>query len=95
MGRLVTTSSQKDERGVSATRWASLVSWLIKRLVKHPEAVVVTGYDEPRGPLLVIEVDDRDRGQVIGRSGRNLQAIERVIALNPSWRPIPKIELQG
>jgi predicted RNA-binding protein YlqC (UPF0109 family) len=56
---------------------------------------VVTGYDEGQGPLLVVEVDERDRGQVIGKAGRNLQSLERAIALNPAWRPLPRIELQG
>lgn len=95
MGRQGKAPSGPNGAAISAERWASLVSWLIQRFVKHPESVVVTGYDEPRGPLLVIEVDERDRGQVIGKSGRNLQAIERAIALNPAWRPLPKIELQG
>jgi len=95
MGRQSKAPSGHQPAQVSAERWASLVSWFIQSFVKHPDAVVVTGYDESRGPLLVIEVDERDRGQVIGKSGRNLQAIERVIALNPAWRPLPKIELQG
>lgn len=95
MGRQDTRSSAQPKQGINAERWASLVSWLIRSFVKYPDAVLVTGYDESRGPLLVIEVDERDRGQVIGKSGRNLQAIERAIALNPTWRPTPKIELQG
>jgi len=95
MGRQASSARGADEPKVSAERWASLTAWVIKAIVKHPEAVVVTGYDEARGALLVVEVDERDRGQVIGKSGRNLKALERVIGLNPAWRPLPRIELQG
>ena len=86
---------KEAHQGVSAAQWARLVEFIITSYVKRPEAVVVTGYDESQGPLLVVEVDDKDRGQVIGREGRNLQSLERAISLNPAWRPLPRIELQG
>lgn len=88
-------SAQKRGAQASAQQWAKLVEFTLRAYVKHPEAVVVTGYDEDQGALLVVEVDDRDRGQVIGKAGRNLQSLERALALNPDWRPLPRIELQG
>lgn len=77
--------------------WASLVSFILKSYVQYPDAVLVTAYREKKKSVLVIEVDERDRGQVIGKGGRNLQAIERVMAFYQSdtRARLPRLELQG
>jgi predicted RNA-binding protein YlqC (UPF0109 family) len=84
--------------------WSGLVAFILKSYTKYPDAVVVTAH-QGRGPrgLLVIEVDERDRGQVIGKGGRNLQALESALLFHirksqsrdPSESLPPRIELQG
>jgi predicted RNA-binding protein YlqC (UPF0109 family) len=76
-------------------RWAELVRFTIASGVTYPAAVTVTPYEERDGVLLVIEVDERDRGQVIGKAGRNLQALERALKLNSDLGAPPRLELQG
>jgi predicted RNA-binding protein YlqC (UPF0109 family) len=77
--------------------WASLVSFILTSYVDYPSAVCVTAHREKYGETLVIEVDVRDRGQVIGKGGRNLQAIERLMAFyqTKSNVRLPRLELQG
>ena len=77
--------------------WASLVSFILESFVKHPSAVVVTSYRDKKQETLVIEVDERDRGHVIGKGGCNLQAIERVMAFyqTKSNTRLPRLEIQG
>ena len=76
-------------------RWAELVRFTISSCVTRPEAVTVTPHEERGATLLVIEVDERDRGQVIGKAGRNLQALERALKLNADLGEPPRLELQG
>ena len=84
--------------------WAGLVTFILKSYTKYPDAVVVTAHQgRGRRGLLVIEVDERDRGQVIGKGGRNLQALENALLFNIRKGPSrdsashlpPRIELQG
>ncbi|MBM4292260.1 MAG: KH domain-containing protein [Deltaproteobacteria bacterium] len=85
-------------------RWAELVRFTLSTYVTRPEAVVVTPCEDERGaPLLVIEVDERDRGQVIGKAGKNLQALERALRLGADLSAdlsaasgtAPRLELRG
>jgi predicted RNA-binding protein YlqC (UPF0109 family) len=76
-------------------RWAELVRFMIASGVTHADAVTVTPYEERDGLLLVVEVDERDRGQVIGKAGRNLQALELALRLSADLGAPPRIELQG
>ena len=84
--------------------WAELVAFILKSYTKYPEAVVVTAHEgRGRRGLLVIEVDERDRGQVIGKGGRNLQALENALLFHirksqskdSADHLPPRIELQG
>ena len=76
-------------------RWAELVRFTISSYVTRPDAVTVTANEERGEALLVIEVDESDRGQVIGKAGRNLQALERALKLNSDLGAPPRLELQG
>ncbi len=52
-----------------------VVEYLIKNLVDHPESVRVRE-KRGRGVLVyVVEVEDADRGRVIGRKGRVIEAL--------------------
>lgn len=59
---------------------AELVSYLVRLLVDRPEAVRVEQVDEEDGALrLRVFVAEDDRGKVIGRGGRVVQAL-RILA---------------
>ncbi|MCS7173897.1 MAG: KH domain-containing protein [Armatimonadetes bacterium] len=49
-----------------------LVEYVVRGLVDHPEAVRV---EEAEGPVLRVHVAPEDRGKVIGRQGRVIQAL--------------------
>ncbi len=53
-----------------------LVLYLVRLLVDEPEAVRVEGHEEEDGSLrLRLYVAEGDRGKVIGRGGRMVQAL--------------------
>jgi uncharacterized protein len=54
---------------------ADLVCFLAKRIVDEPDAVRVEEFDEDGDLLLRLHVAEPDRGKVIGRRGRTVQAL--------------------
>lgn len=64
-------------------RLISLMSSVICSCVRAPDQVQVS-YDSRQSRLLV-EVSPKDRGALIGRGGRNLRALEDVLALAVSY----------
>jgi uncharacterized protein len=58
---------------------AELVSFLAKRIVDDPEAVRVEELEQGADLVLRLHVAEGDRGKVIGRRGRMVQAL-RVLA---------------
>ena len=54
---------------------AELVSFLAKKIVDEPDAVRVEEIDSDGDLLLRLHVADADRGKVIGRRGRMVQAL--------------------
>jgi predicted RNA-binding protein YlqC (UPF0109 family) len=54
---------------------ADLVCFLAKKIVDEPDAVRVEEVDEDGDLLLRLHVAEADRGKVIGRRGRMVQAL--------------------
>jgi hypothetical protein len=54
---------------------ADLVCFLAKKIVEEPDAVRVEEIDEDGDLLLRLHVAEADRGKVIGRRGRMVQAL--------------------
>ncbi len=54
---------------------ADLVCFLAKKIVEEPDAVRVEEVDADGDLLLRLHVADSDRGKVIGRRGRMVQAL--------------------
>jgi predicted RNA-binding protein YlqC (UPF0109 family) len=48
---------------------------VIKAIVDHPEAVVISRKVDDMGVLMTLRVHPEDMGKVIGRSGKTAQAI--------------------
>lgn len=59
---------------------AELVAYLARQLVDEPDAVRVEEAESPDGALVLrLHVAEQDRGKVIGRRGRTVQAL-RILA---------------
>jgi len=56
-----------------------LVEYIAKSLADKPEAVVVTEEQEEEGIKLTLQVDDVDKGRIIGKQGRIAQAMRTLI----------------
>lgn len=73
---------------------ADLVLYLARQLVSDPEAVRVEEREGPDGELLLeLHVADADRGLVIGRGGRMVQAM-RTIARAAAARDDRRVRLE-
>ena len=81
----------------NSAHWIDLISFVLKSYVKEPEAVNVeyrsrSSRDRSRG-VLRISVDPQDRAMVIGKGGRNLDALRTLIKLNSSQDELPRLEI--
>jgi uncharacterized protein len=56
-----------------------LLLYLAKSLVTNPDAVKVIESEKDGRLTLILEVEEGDRGRVIGRSGKTANAIRTVI----------------
>jgi predicted RNA-binding protein YlqC (UPF0109 family) len=60
--------------------YVDLVDYIVKNIVDHPEAVVVgTVQGRGRSETLEIRLDPGDVGRVIGKGGRNIEAIRSLV----------------
>jgi len=64
---------------VAQARAVELLKFLAKRLVSHPEDVIVSVVDGSRGPIIELEVHPEDFGKVIGKGGRVAQALRTIV----------------
>ena len=70
------------------------VEYVVKALVSHPEAVVVTRSVDDMGVLLELTVDPEDMGKVIGKAGataKSLRTLLRVLGSRSDARVNLKI----
>lgn len=56
-----------------------LVEWIVKALVRNPEAVTVTVVRKGSMEIYQVHVAPEDMGKVIGRQGRIANAIRTVV----------------
>ncbi|WP_018110755.1 KH domain-containing protein [Thermus igniterrae] len=56
-----------------------LVEYLAKSLVDHPEAVRVQERRTREGPVYVVEVAPEDKGRLIGKQGRVIEALRTLV----------------
>jgi len=70
-----------------------LVTFIVRSIVSEPDAVRVTAGERRGVPTLCVQVDERDRGVVIGRGGRTIQAIETVLTAAVGSRQLPDLEV--
>ena len=56
-----------------------IVENIIKELVKHPESVAVQYVDRGKNGIFLVNVDDTDVGRVIGKEGKIIKSIDKII----------------
>ena len=58
----------------------SLLTFLARALVSHPDEVSVERFEEDDGTIVLeLVVGDDDAGQVIGRGGRTINALRTLV----------------
>ncbi len=67
-------------------RAVELLTFLAKKLVANPDAVIVEIHPDARGAVLELEVDPEDIGKVIGRGGRVAQALRTLVRAGAEGR---------
>lgn len=73
----------------------NFLEMVVKALVDHPEAVMVTRTVDEMGVLLSLKVHADDMGKIIGRSGNTAKAIRtllRVVGMKHDARVNLKVE---
>ncbi|MBU6330188.1 MAG: KH domain-containing protein [Acidobacteria bacterium] len=69
----------EDTSGPDLVTATSVLAYLVKQLVEHPDAVDVELDDRGRRPVLNVKVAPGDMGRVIGKRGRVAQSIRTVV----------------
>jgi predicted RNA-binding protein YlqC (UPF0109 family) len=60
-------------------RAAAVLKYIVENIVDDPHAISIGATSDDRGPVLLLRVAEDDRGKVIGRQGRIVQAIRTVV----------------
>ena len=71
---------------IAHPRAVELLTFLAKKLVSKPDAVIVALHPDARGAVLELEVDPDDLGKVIGRGGRVAQALRTIVRAGAEGR---------
>jgi predicted RNA-binding protein YlqC (UPF0109 family) len=58
----------------------TLIEFLARGLVDHPEEVAVEEVDEPDALVFELKVAEQDLGKVIGKQGRTAKALRTVLS---------------
>ena len=56
-----------------------LIEFIAKQIVNSPDAVVITEETSESGITLKLQVADEDKGRVIGKQGRIVQAMRTLL----------------
>jgi len=64
----------------SLLKHKQLIEHIVKALVDHPDKVTVTTKSTPEGnPEIIIQVDEKDLGKVIGKNGQTIKSIRGLV----------------
>ena len=68
-----------EETAMSEFSDQDFVDYVVKAIVNNPEAVSSERTIDERGVLITLKVDQRDMGTVIGREGKTVVAIRKLL----------------
>lgn len=74
-------ASDEDEADMrdGIQRAAAVLKYIVENIVDEPDSISIGATTDDRGPVLLLRVAEDDRGKVIGRQGRIVQAIRTVV----------------
>jgi predicted RNA-binding protein YlqC (UPF0109 family) len=75
-----------DDPAVAQQRALDLLGFLARKLVSHPDQVLVEEVETDKGPVVELVVEHEDLGKVIGRSGRVAQALRTLVRASAEGR---------
>lgn len=58
----------------------NLVKYVVVRVVDEPAAVAVRAEQTEKGMQIIIKCDKADIGKIIGKSGKNIQALRTLVS---------------
>src|SRR5262249_46149842 len=70
---------EEREAGDGVQRAAAVLKYIVENIVDEPDQISIGATEDDRGPVLLLRVAEDDRGKVIGRQGRIVQAIRTVV----------------
>ena len=85
--------------GEERTKLVKAVETMVNAVVSHGDEVEIRQTEGGRGPVICVKVNARDRGRLIGRQGRTIQAMRAVLgagvhALGEASKGLPTIEVE-
>jgi uncharacterized protein len=81
-GAPLDVDEEEDEAGNGDDvigRAAAVLKYIVERIVDDPSQISIGATSDDRGPVLLLSVAEDDRGKVIGRQGRIVQAIRTIV----------------
>lgn len=54
------------------------IEYIVKNVVREPEAVQVSENEDEKGKVILVQVADSDKPLIIGKGGRNIKAIREL-----------------
>ncbi len=60
-------------------RAAAVLKYMVEHIVDEPDEISIGATTDDRGPVLLLRVAQQDRGKVIGRQGRIVQALRTIV----------------
>lgn len=73
---------EEDENGDGDDvigRAAAVLKYIVEHIVDDPSQIAIGATSDDRGPVLLLSVAEDDRGKIIGRQGRIVQAIRTIV----------------
>jgi len=67
------------DRADGIGRAAAVLKYIVEQIVDEPDEISIGATTDDRGPVLLLRVAEDDRGKVIGRQGRIVQAIRTIV----------------
>ena len=74
--------------------YKEMIEQIARFLVEKPDAVRVNEIDGESTVLLELHVDDSDRGRVIGKEGRVVNALRSILKAAAARRGDKRVELE-
>ena len=84
--------SEQMSHQANGTRDEEVLAFVVTSLVDNPASVRVSSQGSGPERTLTVTVADSDRGLIVGRQGRNIRAIETIVAASVDGPP-PVIEV--